>query len=202
MTTRPQYIVFAGVNGAGKSTFYRTLLWAAVDADAKICRVNPDEIIEKNGMDWSSPSDQLKAGRIALEVIGECFRKGESFNQETTLSGRSALKNIRRAFNLGYRVSLFYIGVESADMALERIRRRVSLGGHDIGEEDVRRRAEASLRNFGDILDFTHYAAAYDNTEDLKCLAIWENGTLAWWGAGNKHTQWLAEAMQSEKWRA
>ena len=202
MESRPHYIVFAGVNGAGKSTFFRTFLWASAEQDTKIFRVNPDEIIESQGLDWSSPSDQIKAGKQALEAIKKHFENRDSFNQETTLSGRSALRNVRQAFDLGYKVSLFYIGVANADVALARIKHRVSLGGHDISEESVRNRMESSLRNFGKILDYTHFVAAYDNTESLRCLAVWENGTLAWWSAANRHTPWLADAMRSEKWRA
>ena len=202
MEERPCYVVYAGVNGAGKSTFFRSGLWRTEGIPDFLPRVNPDEIIAAQGLDHASQADQIKAGKLALVAIDEHFSSLRSFNQETTLAGRSALRNIKRAYELGYRVCLFYIGVPDADVALSRIKHRTSLGGHDIKEGDVRRRIDVSMRNFGKALDYCHYAAAYDNTNDFKCLAMWENGTLAWWGGANRYFPWLADAMQSEGWRS
>ena len=39
------YVVFAGVNGAGKSTFYCTGLWRTEDMPRTMARVNSDEIV-------------------------------------------------------------------------------------------------------------------------------------------------------------
>lgn len=202
MTNAPFYVVFAGVNGSGKSTFFHTNIWRTSEIAGNDLRVNPDEILVQRGLDPRLKSSQIKAGKIALEQIKTYLTELRSFNRETTLSGFSALKHIKQAYKLGYRVYLFYIGVESAEVALGRIDNRVSLGGHKIEEGDVRRRMKTSLANFGTALDYCHYAAAFDNTDSFRCLAVWKGGTLAWWGAGNKRTPWLAEAMQSEKWRA
>lgn len=202
MANAPCYVVFAGVNGSGKSTFFHTGLWCVEGIEGDIPRVNPDEILVQHGLDSCLKSSQIKAGKIALEQIKLHFSKLESFNQETTLSGFSAIKHIKQAYDLGYCVYLFYIGAESAEVALSRIENRVSFGGHRIEERDVRRRAKTSLENFGIALDYCHYAAAFDNTDSFKCLALWKDGTLAWWSAANRHTPWLADAMRSEKWRA
>lgn len=36
MAGQPTFVVFAGVNGAGKSTFYQSGLWRECDADSRI----------------------------------------------------------------------------------------------------------------------------------------------------------------------
>lgn len=69
-----KYILIAGVNGAGKSTLYRTL-----DSLQQMERINTDEIIRSFG-DWNNPSDVLKAGKIAVAKIKDCFEKGITFN--------------------------------------------------------------------------------------------------------------------------
>ena len=193
---RPFYVVFAGVNGAGKSTFYRSGLWRTEEMPERMAHVDPDEILRAAGGDWRNGGDNLRAGREALVRIDGCFAKGRSLSQETTLSGRLALKNIGRARALGYRVFVYYIGVDSAATALERIEHRVALGGHDIDETTVRRRRNASLSNLALVLDDCEQVAVFDNTVDFTCLALWSSGTLAWWsGGGLRADNWLSAAV-------
>ena len=87
-----KYILIAGVNGAGKSTLYQT-----IDSLKLMERVNTDEIV-RSFEDWKSPSDVMKAGKIAVKKIQNYFERGISFNQETTLCGNSVLKNIKIYF--------------------------------------------------------------------------------------------------------
>ena len=69
MASQPTLVVFAGVNGAGKSTFYQSGLWRECDIDSRMPRINPDEIIVAAGKDWSSPTDQLWAGKQAVGQV-------------------------------------------------------------------------------------------------------------------------------------
>ena len=59
---------------------------------------------------------------------------GTSFNQETTLCGRSILNYIDRAKALGYVIELHYVGVDSAETAIRRVHHRVAMGGHGVEE--------------------------------------------------------------------
>ena len=97
-----KYIVLGGVNGAGKSTLYQVS-----DNLKKMPRVNTDEIVKELG-DWRNLSDVLKAGKIAVRLIDEYFSKGVSFNQESTLCGKSIIKKFQesKAVRLYYRVTL------------------------------------------------------------------------------------------------
>ena len=202
MAVQPTYVVFAGVNGAGKSTFYRSRYWCDCEADMHLPRVNPDEILALEGKDWSSAANQLWAGKQAVREIDEHFRRMESFNQETTLTGRTSVMRIQKAFELGYRVKLFYIGVDSCDIALERIRHRVGTGGHDIDEEDVTRRFSASLSALGKVLDYTHEVSVFDNSNGFERLAAWENGSLFWCSPRRfRQHEWLFNAIKQEGWR-
>ena len=110
-----KYIVFAGVNGAGKTTFYQTY-----PEMMNMPRVNVDEIVRGLG-DWKNPKDVAEAGRIAVRAIKQYFDEGRSFNQETTLCGKSILRNIQRAKDYGYYIELYYVGLESADLAKKRV---------------------------------------------------------------------------------
>lgn len=101
-----------------------------------------------------------------------------------------------------YRVRLFYIGVDSPEIALARIRHRVQVGGHDIHPEDVERRFSASISALGGVLSYTHEAVVLDNTDGFVHLAAWKNGTLCWWSSEKaKAHPWFARAIQRENWR-
>lgn len=199
----PFYVVFAGVNGAGKSTLFQSGLWRNASMPRSLPRVNPDEILRELGGDWRSPADQREAGKVALERIERLFAARRSFNQETTLTGRLALRNVARAHALGYRVFVFYVGVADERVALRRIAHRVETGGHDVGADAVRRRFHASLRNFSLALDQCEQAIAFDNTREFASLAQWSHGTLAWWGNPQANGPWLLEAMRdADAWRS
>ncbi len=55
---------------------------------------------------------------------------------------------IREAKDQGYRFLLHYIVIGSATQAVARVALRVAVGGHDVPEEDVRRRFDRSRRHF------------------------------------------------------
>ena len=164
--------LIAGVNGAGKSTLYQTL-----SSLQSMKRVNTDEIVRTFG-DWRNPSDVLQAGKLAVSRINEHFDNGITFNQETTLCGNSILKNIDRAKSLGYEIELHYVGVESVELAKQRIAYRVAHGGHGIPDADVERRYIESFEHLNMIKDKCDLVILYDNTEAFTRFAIYKNGDL------------------------
>lgn len=166
-----------------------------------MARVNPDEILKAVKANSDSIKSQLEAGKKAVNLIEGYFEKRVSFNQETTLTGQSALARLKRAHELGYEVRLHYVGVETPDVAIERVRHRAGLGGHFIKEKDVRRRFDSSLLNFAHCLDFCDEVRVYDNTEELTRIAVWKHGTLCWWSGRKAASSWLLRAMTSEGWR-
>ena len=162
------FTIFAGVNGAGKSTLYNL---PSLEKEKMGIRINTDEIVRTFG-DWKNEVDQLKAGKIAIKLRKDCIEKGLTFNQETTLCGNSILKIINQVNKKGYKVHLYYIGVNSPKIAKERIKARVAKGGHDIPSEIVERRYYESLENLKVILPKVDKAEIYDNSDKYKlCLS-------------------------------
>lgn len=168
-----KYILIAGVNGAGKSTLYQTL-----HSLHEMLRVNTDEIVKEFG-DWRNVEDQIKAGKIAVSKLKEYIANDVSFNQETTLCGKSVLGNIRKAKEKGYVIELHYVGVDSADIAKERVKFRVEHGGHGIPEEIIEKRYNESLKNLQKVLPLCDLVMLYDNTESFRRFAIYRRGTPA-----------------------
>ncbi|MCQ2105087.1 MAG: zeta toxin family protein [Fibrobacter sp.] len=165
-----RYILFAGCNGVGKSTLYQTN-----DMFREMPRVNMDEIVREFGS-WKNEADAFKAGKIAVRKISENFSNGLSFNQETTLCGSSVWKNILRARQLGYKIEMYYVGVQSVEIAKERIRSRVSKGGHGIPDADVERRFVESVENLRKAIELCDVVEVFDNTDSFIRVARYERG--------------------------
>lgn len=82
-----------------------------------------------------------------LQRIDYLMKKGVDFALETTLSTRSYVQTIKRAQQIGYVVSLYYFWIPSAEIAKERVAKRVSLGGHNIPPDVIERRYGRSVEN-------------------------------------------------------
>lgn len=134
--TVPNLYIISGCNGAGKTTASFTLLPAMLD-----CKefVNADEIAK--GISPFQPERvSLQAGRIMIERIYELLDRGVDFAFETTLTTLSYINTIKIAKEKGYSVTLLYFWLNDVNLAIERVKIRVSEGGHNIPEEVVRRR--------------------------------------------------------------
>ena len=159
----PNYVIFAGVNGVGKSTLYNTII-PTLDLGV---RINTDEIVRNIG-DWRSNQDQVRAGKMALKLRKECVEKNISFNQETTLTGKNIIKSIKEIKLKGYIIHIYYVGVNSPEIAKQRVKNRVKRGGHDIPESVIEKRYVETLENLKIILPLVDYAKIYDNSEIYK----------------------------------
>lgn len=158
---RKKYIIFAGCNGAGKSTLFQTCTFLH-----ELPRVNMDEIVKSFGS-WKNSADVIKAGKEAVRLVNLYLDSGVSFTQETTLCGHAILNNIEKAYSLGYEIIIYYVFVESADIAIKRIHERVKNGGHGIDENDVVRRFKESKNNLKKILQYCSEVQLFDNTEKM-----------------------------------
>lgn len=141
---RPAVVVLAGPNGAGKSTTAPKLLKGTL---AVMEFVNPDVIAQ--GLSGFAPERTvLPAGRIMLNRLRDLARQRATFAFETTLASRSFAPWLAALRAKGYRVHIVFLWLASANLAVKRVADRVRFGGHNVPEEDVRRRYEKGMRNF------------------------------------------------------
>lgn len=144
MSTKPTVAVIAGPNGAGKSTAAPVLLR---DTLGLMEFVNADAVaLGLSGFDPDAAG--LAAGRVVIERLRALASERRSFAFETTLATRSFAPWLRDLASLGYHVSIVFLWLPNAEMALSRVRARVQLGGHDIPEQTIRRRYDRGLANF------------------------------------------------------
>ena len=170
------YTIFAGVNGAGKTSIYQSTYY---EQNKNEKRINTDEMVARIGS-WKDSNLQMKCAREAIRLIKTYISKETSFNQETTLSGRSIINNIKIAKQKGYTIIVNYIGVENAEIAKERVDLRVKKGGHGIPHKDIERRYFESLENLSKIISICDEINIYDNTNIFKLVACIRNGQVIW----------------------
>lgn len=138
----PLLIVIGGANGSGKTTLAREYVSADnlpyLGADQIAFELNPNDV----------ESVAIQAGRLFIEKISENIARGESFIVESTLSGLSLAKWVRRAKSSGYLVRVLFVYLDSAQDCVDRVSLRVKKGGHFVPDEDIERRYERSNYNF------------------------------------------------------
>ncbi|MGH8114576.1 MAG: Zeta toxin family protein, partial [Rhodanobacteraceae bacterium] len=120
----------------------------------------------------------IKAGRLMLREMAEHVARGGSFAFETTLAGTHYARGVPRWQQLSYRVTLIFLALPSADVAVARVAQRVRQGGHDVDIDVIRRRFVAGRRNFerlyrGLVDDWVEYDnfGTQPRPVDWKCKA-------------------------------
>ena len=163
------YTIIGGVNGAGKSSLTGVLINRMNDLGVV---VDVDKITKELSV---GAADGAKA---AIKIIDDCLEKGVNFTQETTLSGFRTLNTIKAARDSGYYIRLFYVGLDTLEESLARIKNRVEKGGHDIPCEDVARRFDGRWESLRRVLPFCNEAVLFDNNNGFIQAAEYRNGKI------------------------
>ncbi len=165
---QPRVVIFAGPNGAGKSTHADAIL-AALGIETF---VNAD-YIARGLSGRNTDAVAFEAGRIMLKRLHQLSEARADFAFESTLSSRTFATFLRRLKEIGYKVAIYYFSLASTQLAIRRVKLRVTQGGHNVPADVVRRRFGRSLNNF-----FNLYApladewALFDNSPTPKALPV------------------------------
>jgi predicted ABC-type ATPase len=102
------------------------------------------------------------------------LEKGKKFSFETVFSHKSKIDIMRQGLTAGYKVYLYFVSTESADINVLRVAARKAKGGHDVPEEKIRIRYSRSLENLFDAYQLAYQAFFFDNSvegSDSKMFA-------------------------------
>jgi len=128
-----------------------------VNADAIAAGLSPFRPLEVS----------IEAGRLMLKRIRDLAESGVIFAIETTLSSKSFAPFLAQCKSRGYSIRLIYVWVNSVELAVERVKRRVESGGHLVPEPTIRRRYSRSLFNFFQLYSsLADIWSFYDNSLD------------------------------------
>ena len=125
--------------------------------------VNVDEIAR--GLSPFNPdSVAFQAGRIMLEKLSYFIKEKKSFAFETTLSGLTNLKFIQLAKMSGFDIILFFVWLDTFELAKKRVAERVRKGGHNIPGNVIERRYWKGIKNFSKYAEEADAWYLYDNS--------------------------------------
>ena len=160
----PCIYVLAGTNGAGKSSIGGAMFLRSGaeyfnpdEAASRILRANPGISQEAaNSAAWHE-------GRRLLErAVAERLH----FAFETTLGGQTISGLLDRALSSGIEVRVWYVGLNSPELHIARVRARVARGGHDVPESRIRRRYDSSRLNLIRLMPRLTQLLLYDNSAE------------------------------------
>ena len=177
-----EYILIAGVNGTGKSSFRGVL----EGQDAPLGHiVDPDLIAKQNSF------NEISAGKQAVREIQNCLKNSETVTQETTLSSHQVRKTIMKAKVQGYRITMYYIGLNTKYESIYRIANRVRKGGHDIPPDDVIRRFTHRFEALDRIVPLCDKVVFYDNENGFVKVAEITDGAFRY--TNGYRPDWIVE---------
>ena len=154
--------MFGGINGAGKSTLVEAARHAIPDAIV----LNPDSITATalaEDARLTLAAAEYRGLRQTLEQIEAAFLANQSIISETVFANQTYLRLMQRAKGLGYLVRLVFIGVPTVEDSIRRVALRVSKGGHDVRESDIRRRWPLTHANLVKALDIADIVRVFIN---------------------------------------
>ncbi len=157
---RPFILVLAGVNGAGKSS-----LGGAAVHEAGLTWFNPDTVA-RSAMDDTGMSQQeanAYAWGAGVDQLKQAIVERTNFAFETTLGGNTVTRILTEA-SASHDLQIWYCGLKSPELHIQRVAERVALGGHDIPEEKIRERWLHSISNLIKLLDYTTELQVFDNS--------------------------------------
>jgi predicted ABC-type ATPase len=103
--------------------------------------------------------------QIGRELLERAIWERLDFAFETTLGGNTIPRLLGEAVKSGIEVLVWYVGLESPELHIQRVAARVRRGGHSIPEEIIRRRYERSRLNLVQLLPSLTALRVYDNSD-------------------------------------
>jgi predicted ABC-type ATPase len=190
--------VLAGTNGAGKSSIGGEWIRASGgnyfnpdEATVRIRVANPGmALADANAAAWQESKSKLE------RAIAE---RGE-FTFETTLGGNTIPGLLDSAASAGMAVHIWFVGLSSPELHMQRVRARVAKGGHDIPESKIRERYDNSRANLIRLLPKLAELRLYDNSADADpstgarpepmLILHWRNGKIAYMHEPKSVPEW------------
>ena len=159
-----QIYVLAGPNGAGKSSVLGSGL-----TERNLDFFNPDQVAERARRArprWSVEQANSFAWREGQRLLDNAIANGLRFAFETTLGGTTVTRRLEECLIAGGEVRMWFVCLDTPARHIERVRRRAAAGGHDIPDELIRRRYDASRRNLIRLIPRLTELIVFDNSAD------------------------------------
>jgi predicted ABC-type ATPase len=156
--------VLAGTNGAGKSSIVGAT-FRAKGADY----FNPDEVardIRASSPDWTVEQANAEAWQRGKSLLQRAIAERLTLVFETTLGGKTIAALLERALEEGIEIRISYVGLDSPERHVGRVKARVAKGGHDIPDANIFKRYDGGRLNLIRLLPRITELFLYDNSAE------------------------------------
>ena len=154
----PAVYILAGTNGVGKSTAAFQVIPIGVPF------INADIIAAKLRKEYPDRNIQEIANAEAIKLMNSFINVRETFAFETNLADGDTWKFLLSIQHLGYKLNLYFFGVDNIETCIHRIENRVKEGGHFVRSDVARHRYENGIK----LLNY--YKTYPDNLYLVDCL--------------------------------
>lgn len=163
-------MIVAGPNGSGKSSVYQNSSIRLLQRDIWI--INPDPLAARIAEveHINLPAANLQAVLRIETWLEASIRAHQTVGVETVLSTDKYRRLVDLAKELGFAVWLIYVLLDSPRRNVERVRLRVSKGGHDVPADKITERYGRSLDQLPWFLNRADRAWLYDNSDTAPAL--------------------------------
>ena len=135
--------------------------------------------------------------KAASERIETALKNGVNCSYETTLHGDFPKELCRRAKDAGYYVRLYYLGLDSVDENLLRVKNRVKNGGSNAEPQAVQNQYAHRFDDLTAILPYCDSADFYDNYNGFVLVARKADGHIE--PVGTYCPQWITQLLSAAK---
>jgi predicted ABC-type ATPase len=160
--------VLAGCNGAGKSSIGGAALRQSGGEF-----FNPDEAAQRIAAANVTRSPPLTRERInsaawneGRRLLQRAIDERADFAFETTLGGRTMTALLEQAAQAGLSIHVWFVGLADVDLHIDRVRRRVAKGGHDIPARKIQERFGNGRLHLIRLLPHLTELYLYDNSAE------------------------------------
>ncbi|HZO47825.1 MAG TPA: AAA family ATPase [Xanthobacteraceae bacterium] len=155
----------AGPNGSGKSSTYQALEYES--SARSIWIINPDlltvRLQQVEGLELLAAN--LQAVRRIEVWLEASIQAHQTVGVETVLSTDKYRRLVLAAKAMQFRIHLSYVILDSPERCIERVRFRVTKGGHAVPEDKIIERYKRSLDQLPWFLDQADEAWLLDNSD-------------------------------------
>ncbi|MEH3085776.1 MAG: zeta toxin family protein [Xylophilus ampelinus] len=144
-----------------RDSLRRTGLEARLDLPALLAGAEVDGAL---ALRLPGPYDSYLASALAEAVRRMLLDAGRTFTFETVMSHASKIAFMREARARGYRVYLYFVATDDPRINIDRVRRRVMLGGHPVDDRKVVERYHRSIGLMTEACAAADRAYVFDNS--------------------------------------
>ena len=187
---KPLFTLVAGPNGSGKTTLIKGMM-GVIEFGVYLC---PDEVVKEIPDNMPVGERYVRAQMQTNTLRRQCIREKRSHTVETVLSHPSKIDYFQDALKGGFDTQLIFIGLNTPQLNIERVRVRVKQHGHDVSADKIVKRYSRSMGNLPNAIKASGYSLIFDNSVDgHELLLEYDAGKLVLPTDIKKLPEWVVQ---------